>query len=96
MTIRGSFNHSNLLKMVPAMVLLMAGIVSTAATSFAQSSTQCTEMATFKLPGVQLEITRASWVPAGPSRGMGPGAAVTLPAHCRVDGMIDRRTGAAV
>jgi hypothetical protein len=72
----------------------MAGVACAAATSFAQSTIQCTELTTFKLPGVQLEITKAAWVPAGPSTERGPGAAaVNRPAHCRVDGMIDRRTG---
>jgi hypothetical protein len=91
----GYCSRPNLMKIVSSgALLLMAGIACAAVTSFAQSPTQCTEMPKFKLPGVQLEITKAAWVPAGPSQGMGPGAtAVTLPAHCRVDGMIDRRTG---
>jgi hypothetical protein len=73
-------NHRNLLKMVSSgALLLMAGIACSAAASFAQSSNLCTEMTKFKLPGVQLEITKAAWVPVGPSQGMGPGAAVTLP-----------------
>jgi feruloyl esterase len=52
-------------------------------------------MTKFRLPGVQLEITRAEWIAAGPlSSGRGPAEGLTLPAHCRVEGMIDRRTGA--
>ena len=69
--------------------------IAMAATSFAQSPTRCTEMGKLKVPGVNLEITRADWVPAGAlPAGRGGTGGVTLPAHCRVDGMIDRRTGA--
>jgi feruloyl esterase len=55
-------------------------------------------MKNFTLPGVTLEITKAGWVAAGsspPPAGPGGGAASTvkLPAYCRVDGIIDRRTG---
>ena len=45
------------------------------------------------MPGFALAITRADSVAAGPAA-RGRGAAVNLPAHCRVDGTIDRRTGA--
>jgi len=58
----------------------------------------CTAMKDFKLPGVTLEITKAEWQPAGtePPRGNpnAPPSPFKLPAYCRVDGMIDRRTGA--
>jgi len=70
-----------------------------AATAQAPSrSTACSAMKDFKLPGVTLEITRAEWHPAGtePPRANpnAPPAPYKLPAYCRVDGMIDRRTGA--
>jgi hypothetical protein len=85
------------MKMVSsAALLLMIGIACTIPASFAQSQNPCTELAKFKLPGVQLEITKATWVPAGPAPATGPGGmgrGVSLPAHCRVDGMIDRRIG---
>lgn len=91
----GGFRYRNLKRLVVCTALpLAAGIACAGTTGFAQSADRCAEMTEFRLPGMQLEISRAAWIPAGPSRGMGPGATVTLPAHCRVDGMIDRRTGA--
>ncbi|HUK35929.1 MAG TPA: tannase/feruloyl esterase family alpha/beta hydrolase [Vicinamibacterales bacterium] len=59
----------------------------------------CTSLKAFKVPGVALEITKLYWraagstpPPAGPG-GAGPASALKLPAYCRVDGAIDRRTG---
>ncbi len=61
-------------------------------------SDACATMKTFRLPGVALEITKAEWTAAGsrpPSPNPNaPAPAFTLPAYCRVDGMIDKRTGA--
>src|SRR5205814_8141583 len=59
-----------------------------------QSNTRCSGMAQFRSPGMTLEITRAAGVPEGRAPGGRGGAnGPILPAHCRVDGMIDRRTG---
>ena len=54
----------------------------------------CAALATLELPGYALSEVKAQHVPAGPSP-TGPGApsARTLPAHCRVDAVIDRRQG---
>ena len=71
--------------------ILLLPLVSAAA--YAQAS-NCAEMAKLKLPGLQLEITRAEWITAGPmpgGRGGGPG--IALPAHCRIEGVLDRRSG---
>lgn len=46
-------------------------------------------MGQYKAPGLALEITKTEWKPAGAA---GP---VQLPAHCRVDGVLDARTGVA-
>jgi pimeloyl-ACP methyl ester carboxylesterase len=63
-------------------------------TAFAQSNSKCSDMAKFRSPGVTLEITRAVTVPAGRAPGARGGAAgPELPVHCRIDGMMDRRTG---
>jgi feruloyl esterase len=64
------------------------------ASALAQSGSKCADMAKFHSPGVTLEITRAEAVPAGRAPG-GRGGAVgpALPAHCRINGMMDRRTG---
>ena len=58
----------------------------------------CALMKAFKLPGITLEITTAEWKPAGSSppaaNPNAPPPPIKLPAYCRVDGVIDRRTGA--
>jgi hypothetical protein len=62
--------------------------------TFAQSDTKCPDMAKFKTPGLTLEITRAAAIPAGRApAGRGGATGPMLPAHCRMDGMMDRRTG---
>jgi len=77
------------------MILELALAAATAQT--ASKSADCAAMKNFKLPGVTLEITRSEWQPAGtePPRANpnAPPAPYKLPAYCRVDGMIDRRTG---
>jgi feruloyl esterase len=66
-------------------------------TAFAQTNSRCADMAKFKSPGVTLEITRAESMPAGRAPGARGGrggpAGPELPAHCRIDGMMDKRTG---
>lgn len=59
----------------------------------------CAGLKTLQLPGLSLSITNAEWVAAGSAppaagRGAPPPPAVTLPAFCRVDGVLDARTGA--
>ncbi len=63
----------------------------------AASPAGCESMMRLQLPGVPLTVTNAQLIQAGtlPS---GPGSAgltAKLPAYCRLDGMIERRTGAA-
>jgi hypothetical protein len=63
-------------------------------TALAQTNSKCADMAKLKSPGVTLEITRAAALPAGPAagaRGRG-GNGPMLPAHCRIDGIMDKRT----
>jgi feruloyl esterase len=61
---------------------------------FAQSSTKCAELSKFQMPGDKIEITGAETVAAGPAAGgRGGQTGPMLPAHCRVNGIIDRRTG---
>jgi hypothetical protein len=65
------------------------------AAGLAQSQAKCTELAKLKIPGLQLEMTRAEWVPSAPMPGgRGGPSGVTLPAYCRVEGTLDPRTGA--
>lgn len=68
-------------------------------TAFAQApdpAAACADRKLLQVPGVSLTITKAEWIPAGttpPGRGAAA-SGVRLPAYCRLDGMIDRRTGA--
>jgi Tannase and feruloyl esterase len=80
--------------MIAALVLL-----ANAATAQPKGgAAACAAMKNFKLPGVTLDVTKAEWVAAGsspPAPGRGaPVSTLKLPAYCRVDGVIDRRTGA--
>jgi feruloyl esterase len=58
----------------------------------------CSALTSLQIPGVALTITKAEWfaegsaLPAG--RGGGPPSASKLPAYCRLDAVLDRRTGA--
>src|SRR2546421_8560421 len=78
-----------------ATLLFLAG---TATAQTQGSAAACAAMKNFKLPGVTLDITKADWIAAGspPPAGVaggGPAPTVKLPAYCRVEGVIDRRTG---
>jgi feruloyl esterase len=74
----------------------MKWIVFLFATSagFAQSANKCADLTKFKMPGAKIQITSADMVPAGPARGGRGPAGPNLPAHCRVNGIVDQRTGA--
>jgi hypothetical protein len=58
----------------------------------------CASLTSLQIPGLNLSITKAEWVAAGrtpprPGPGLGP-EPIDLPAYCRLDGVLDRRTGA--
>ena len=74
-------------------LLLMAA--SAAAAASQSSSANCADLANLKIDHV--EITKATPTPAGmviPPAYPGAPTSGALPAHCRVDGVIDRRKGA--
>ncbi len=79
---------------ISSILLVMSGSV------FAQSpdpAAACAALKQMQVPGVNLAVTKMEWIPAGstpPGRGA-PASDVKLPAYCRIDGMIDKRTGAA-
>jgi len=57
----------------------------------------CEALKSLRVPGVALAVTKAEWFAAGsPPPPAGPGGRAftgPLPAYCRLDGVIDRRTG---
>jgi hypothetical protein len=61
--------------------------------ALAQPQADCAKLTTFKMAGAQLEITRAEWIPAGSLEARGGAPRIALPAHCRVEGVLDKRTG---
>jgi feruloyl esterase len=79
----------NPMRLAVASILLLASPLI----AIAQSNTKCSGMAQFRSPGMLLEISRAAAVPEGRATGRGGATGPILPAHCRVDGMIDRRMG---
>ena len=59
-------------------------------------SAACQSLTSLQVPGVVLAVTKAEWMAAGSTPPAGPGgaaSAIKLPAYCRLDGVIDRRTG---
>jgi hypothetical protein len=81
-------------------LIALAGALSMLATANAQAADAdaakaCASLTSFKAPGFDMAITQAAQVPAGPVPALpfGPAFSGTLPAYCRVDGVIDPRTG---
>jgi feruloyl esterase len=81
---------------------VLATLLMSCASAMAQSvaatptASACTGLRTLQVPGVALTVTRAEWFAAGTAAPAGPGGAANaakLPAYCRLDGVIDRRTG---
>lgn len=74
--------------------LLLAAVLCAPFAALSESTDPCAALACLKIDGV--EITKAALAPAGTTipppypgaPGLGP-----FPAHCRVDGIINRRKG---
>ena len=64
--------------------VVVLSLLALAESTMAQSAGQCADLTRFQIPGTPLVITGAEIVPATDN----------LPSHCRVDGMINERTGA--
>jgi hypothetical protein len=83
--------------MKTSFICLIALTVAASASAQTPTPPACAELMKLQLPGVMLTVTKVEWIPAGPmpaGRGGAP-STVKLPAYCRVDGMLDRRVGAA-
>jgi hypothetical protein len=61
----------------------------------AQTTDRCCKLAELKITGMSLEIAKAENLPAGPlpTSPLGNMYKGTVPAHCRVDGVIEPRIG---
>src|SRR6187397_3224486 len=81
-----------------ALTCCLALVPIPASAQTTRDAAACSTLTSLKIPGLDLTITKAEWFATGspPPRG-GPGAPanpIKLPAYCRLDGVIDRRTGA--
>jgi hypothetical protein len=81
-----------------------SAILFTCGSAFAQTPIRttpeaCAQLAQLQVAGIALTGVKAAWVEAGApmpgGRAGAPPVATQLPAFCRLDGVIDRRTGAA-
>ncbi len=84
---------------VTTMLALVALALATApglAQTVTRDAAACATMARLQVSGLDLTIASAQWMAGGAPAPARPGApaAAPLPAHCRVDGVLDRRTGA--
>jgi feruloyl esterase len=59
----------------------------------ARGPQECAALRNLQLPGVALSEISAEWMPAGPPPNLPPGFKIVLPAHCRMEGTLDRRKG---
>ncbi len=72
-------------------LLLSAAALPWAGAAFAQS---CDQLQSFAHDGHSVEIESTQMIEAGTAVPPGPGGpGMALPAHCRVEGIVDRRTG---
>jgi len=77
------------------LLLLFMAATCASGVARAQAANSCADLGHLRIDGV--EITKAAMIPAGTTVPPAyPGAPTTgpLPAHCRVDGVINRRKGA--
>jgi hypothetical protein len=76
------------------LLILFIAALCASGVAAAQAANSCADLGRFKIDGV--EITRAAMILAGtmiPSAYPGAQAVGPLPAHCRVDGVINQRKG---
>jgi hypothetical protein len=79
-------------------VLALGSATAMAQTAARTTPAACAALQQLQVSGVALSVTKAEWLAAGAPTPGGRGGAPTpsnLPAYCRLDGVIDRRVGAA-
>ena len=77
--------------------ILIASVAQPTGAQTKRDAAACEALTKLQIPGIALSITKAEWFPEGSSPAAGRGGAANpmkLPAYCRVDGVLDRRTGA--
>jgi hypothetical protein len=83
--------------LVATVVLAGTSAVSGQTLSLGGDAVACAALRKLQIPGVVLSITKAEWIPAA-TRASGARASASpldgLPAYCRMDGVLDGRTGA--
>ena len=89
---------------IPATVftlaLAAAAVHPAAAQNVTRDAAACASLSSLQIPGLPLSITKAEWFAAGSRPPAPPNAppnaapSYTLPAYCRLDGVLDKRTGA--
>ena len=74
--------------------IMVLGVSRTAAAQ--TTAAQCSGLTKLQVPGFAVEITKAEWLmpAAAAAQPAGGPPRAALPAYCRIDGVIDRRTGA--
>lgn len=81
-----------------ALVFCFGLVPISASAQTTRDAAACSALTSLKIPGLDLTVTKATWIPAGPTSARpGPGLPpdpINLPAYCRLDGVVDRRTGA--
>jgi len=72
---------------------IICSLIALSTCAWGQQSNSCANLLSFKAPGV--EITKATPIAAGTTEPnpYGPGHSAPIPAYCRVEGVINRRTG---
>ena len=77
-------------------ILVAFAATPAAAQPSTPGSAECAALQTLQLPGFALSEISAQWTPAGPAPSpfAPPPATIALPAYCRFQATLNRRTGA--
>jgi hypothetical protein len=84
---------------IAAVVALIISAAAPVDAQTARDAAACASLMKLQIPGIALTITKAEWfadgsTPPGGRAGGPPVAPIKLPAYCRLDGVLDKRTGA--
>ncbi|HEY1306285.1 MAG TPA: tannase/feruloyl esterase family alpha/beta hydrolase [Vicinamibacterales bacterium] len=89
--------RSDRVTVVIALGVVVACGVASAHAQTTRDAAACSTLMQLQIPGLALSITKAEWFPAGSTPPAGgpaaPASTLKLPAYCRLDGVLDRRTG---